>query len=53
MAGNVTMGFKYKERYWKKETYNLLFMLLMSRIKNKRAYILEEVRLGEKNFQFT
>lgn len=45
MAGNIVMGFRHKERYRKK---NLLFMLLINRTKNNRAYILEE-RLGEKS----
>lgn len=35
----------------KKEAYVLLFMLLINRTKNNRAYVLEE-RLGEKKIQF-
>lgn len=46
VAGNGTMGFKYKDTV-KTEVYNLLFMLLIIRTKNNRAYILEK---GEKIF---
>lgn len=49
MTGNVRTIFKYTERYWKKEVYNLLCMLLMNKTKNNRTYILGEFTLGEKN----
>lgn len=51
MTGNVRTIFKYTERYWKKEVYNLLCMLLMNKTKNNRTYILGEFTLGEKNFK--